>query len=86
MFITPYINEGAKTPRALDGKTLIDFVNAIEEVCGYYGIKVKNLYKESGIDANIAIHKTTFAPDGLHPNELGHKRLSNSIESELESL
>ena len=86
MFITPYINEGSKTPRALDGKTLIDFVNAIQEVCGYYGIKVKNLYKESGIDVNIPIHKTTFAPDGLHLNELGHEKISNSIESELESL
>ena len=86
MFITPYINEGAKTPRALDGKTLIDFVNAIEEVCGYYGIKVKNLYKDSGIDVNIPIHKTTYAPDGLHLNKLGHEKISNSIESELESL
>ena len=86
MFITPYINEGSKTPRELDGKTLIDFVNAIEEVCGYYGIKVKNLYKESGIDVNIPIHKTTFAPDGLHLNKLGHEKISNSIESELESL
>ena len=86
IFITPYINEGAKTPRALDGKTLIDFVNAIEEVCGYYGIKVKNLYKESGIDVNIPIHKTTYAPDGLHLNKLGHEKISNSIESELESL
>ena len=86
MFIAPYINEGAKTPRALDGKTLIDFINAIEEVCGYYGIKVKNLYKDSGIDVNIPIHKTTFAPDGLHLNIIGHERISNSIESELESL
>ena len=86
MFITPYINEGSKTPRELDGKTLIEFVNAIEEVCGYYGIKVKNLYKESGIDVNIPIHKTTFAPDGLHLNKLGHEKISNSIESELESL
>ena len=86
LFITPYINEGAKTPRELDGKTLIDFVNAIEEVCGYYGIKVKNLYKESGIDANITIHKSSFAPDGLHLNELGHERISNSILSELENL
>ena len=86
MFITPYINEGAKTPRALDGKTLIDFVNAIEEVCAYYGIKVKNLYKDSGINVNIPIHKTTFAPDGLHLNKLGHEKISNSIESELESL
>ena len=86
MFITPYINEGSKTPRELDGKTLIDFVNAIEEVCGYYGIKVKNLYKESGIDVNIPIHKTTYAPDGLHLNKLGHEKISNSIESDLESL
>ena len=86
MFITPYINEGSKTPRALDGKTLIDFVNAIVEVCGYYGIKVKNLYKDSGIDVNIPIHKTTFAPDGLHLNKLGHEKISNSIESDLESL
>ena len=86
MFITPYINEGSKTPRELDGKTLIDFVNAIEEVCGYYGIKVKNLYKESGINVNIPIHKTTYAPDGLHLNKLGHEKISNSIESDLESL
>ena len=55
-------------------------------MCGYYGIKVKNLYKESGIDVNIPIHKTTFAPDGLHLNKLGHEKISNSIESDLESL
>ena len=54
------------------GYKLIDYVNAIKEVCKFYGIIVKDLFSEGGICPTIGDGKTY---DGLHPTEPTHKNV-----------
>ena len=57
-----------------NGNTLLDFVNVIKEVCGFYGYTVLDMYHNCfyGLsDKTVEI----FMPDKLHPNDLGHKEI-----------
>ena len=57
-----------------NGNTLLDFVNAIKEICGFYGYTVLDMYHNSfyGLsDKTVEI----FMPDKLHINDLGHKEI-----------
>lgn len=98
MFITPLhrtdgdgCSENTPNPH---GKKLVDYVNAIKEVCELYSIKVCDLWSKSGIQPNIPIHKdlytskTTGYPDGdgLHPNEIGHQRIAPIIANDFNDL
>ena len=65
---------------------LKDYVDAIREVTEYYSIPVLDLYKTSGIQPAIPIIKEKYVPDGLHPNDEGHKLLANRIIRFLETL
>ncbi len=76
-FITPMNFSTGQTP---EGKKLIDYVNAIKEVCGYYSIPAFDLYLGSGIPTNNTARKTALIPDRLHPNTRGHEILGNRME------
>ena len=57
-----------------NGNTLLDFVNVIKEVCGFYGYTVLDMYHNCfyGLsDKTVEI----FMPDKLHINDLGHKEI-----------
>ena len=60
-------------------KNLLDYVNAEKEVARYYGIKVLDLYSELGLTPMIPSVKTSYMPDGLHPNAEGHKVIADKI-------
>ncbi len=66
--------------------TLEDYVNIITEVAGYYAIPVLDLYRTSGLQPEIEILRTTYIPDGLHPNDAGHERIFNRLRNFLISL
>ena len=61
------------------GKTLEDYVNAIKQVCTYYGIKVADLYADCSINPIISSHMQTLIPDGTHPSLAGHKLLAKYV-------
>jgi lysophospholipase L1-like esterase len=61
------------------GKNLRDYVNAIREVTEYYGVYVLDLFKSLNISPNVAVNKTSYMPDGLHPNEAGHVKMADAI-------
>ncbi len=65
---------------------LIDYVNAIREVAQYYSLPVIDLYSISTLQPNVAVIKQRYVPDGLHPNDDGHKVLANVIKNALLSL
>lgn len=58
------------------GKTLEDYVNAIKDVCARYSVPVIDLFSISGLNPVIAGIKSTYMPDGLHPNALGHQKIA----------
>ncbi|MBZ5203192.1 SGNH/GDSL hydrolase family protein [Planomicrobium chinense] len=79
-FITPMQREG------MDVAKMTSYVNAVKEVCGKYSIPVLDMLNGGGIYPNDPNIKTTFIPDGLHPNNEGHKIMARRIESFLKQL
>ncbi len=59
--------------------TLGDYVNAEKEVCARYGIPVCDLYTTSGICPDNPINCDTYTADGLHPNDVGYRRIADRI-------
>jgi hypothetical protein len=57
-----------------NGNTLLDFVNVIKEVCGFYGYTVLDMYHNCfyGLSDTTV---STYMPDKLHVNDLGHKEI-----------
>ncbi len=69
-----------------DKGELVDFVNAIKDVCLGYHIPVIDLYNLYNIYPSREEDKLKYVPDGLHPNDLGHDLLSDIFIKELEKL
>ncbi len=55
------------------------FVNAIKEVCEYYSIPVLDLYANLGVQPSIPIMQELYMPDGLHPSDLGARRIADRL-------
>lgn len=68
------------------GENLQQYRDAIIKVCEYYSIPCLDLYKDSGFYPTNATFKTTYIPDGLHPNDAGHEILAEKIEKWIETL
>ena len=66
------------------GHTLKDYVDAIKDVCGRYSIPIIDLYSISGLHPSIDAHKSTYMPDGLHPNKAGHAKMAYLISKWLQ--
>ena len=62
------------------------FIEAIRQVCEYYSIPVLDLYKESGMHGNMWVWCEKYMPDGLHPNDEGHKIIAHKLQKFLENL
>lgn len=77
--ITPYHRCTEDNPNPATGKKLRDYVVALCRVAEYYSLPVIDVYGSSGIQPNVPIIKYTYMPDGLHPNDAGHKRLAEQI-------
>ena len=65
---------------------LIRYVEAIREVAEYYALPVLDLFAMSGLQPNVPVIKKMYLPDGLHPNDTGHKRIAEMIVGFLQSL
>ena len=61
------------------GKKLIDYVNAIKEVCSKYSIPVLDLYNNSCITGNINAIASTLYNDGLHPTSAAHTVIGKEV-------
>lgn len=62
------------------------YVNIIKEVARYYSIPVLDLHAVSGMQPKVDVIKERYMPDGLHPNDAGHKLLADKIVGFLKSL
>ena len=80
--ITPIPRENHNTVNKY-GKTLKDYRDIILKTCEALSIPCIDLYKESGIYVFNSEFKTTYIPDGLHPNKKGHKKIANKVINEV---
>lgn len=67
-------------------KPLEAYVDAIINISGYYGIPVLDLYRVSGMQPAVPVLKQKYMPDGLHPNDAGHKKMADKLEGFLKTL
>lgn len=96
LFVTPYPHNGIGNyyggehwrdssrhntdEKNINGHTLLDYVEAIEEICIENEMPYLNLHKDFAFDWHL--HTT----DGCHPNEEGHKLLAEIIINKIEEL
>ena len=62
------------------------YVNIIKEVTRYYSLPVCDMFAISGLQPNVDVIKKNYIPDGLHPNEAGHKVIAERLANFLLSL
>lgn len=65
---------------------LIRYVDAIIEAAGYYGLPVLDLFRTSGLQPNLPVIRDTYAPDELHPNDAGARRIAQRLCAFLSTL
>ena len=65
---------------------LSSYVEIIKEVAQYYSLPVLDLWSMSGIQPKVQIIREKYCPDGLHPNDEGHKLIASRLAGFLKSL
>ena len=93
VFMTPLhrLNEELDYRKRLaDGnpyaRPIIDFVDAIKEVCRLFSIPVLDMFENSGMPARVWAWCERYMPDGLHPNDEGQKLIAHKLQKFLENL
>ena len=93
VFMTPLhrLNEELDYNKRLEdgnpnARPIEDFVNAIREVCQLFSIPVLDMFRESGMPARVWAWCENHMPDGLHPNDNGHKIIAHKLRKFLENL
>lgn len=61
------------------------YVDIIREVAEKYSLPVLDLYANYGVNPCVPEMQARFMPDGLHPNDAGHRRIAQMIESFLQA-
>ena len=80
--MTPLHRESEDNPDS-KGHTLTDYVEVIRKVAEYYSLPVIDLWRISGIQPRVGVIKEKYCPDGLHPNDAGHRKMADVIEAAL---
>lgn len=65
---------------------LEEYVNAIIAISGYYGVPVLDLFRVSGMQPAVPFLKELLNPDGLHPNDAGHRKIADRLIGFLRTL
>ena len=83
-FFTPLQRSDLKTNTL--GHTLIEYVDAILEVCALYSIPAFDLYRNGGIYADNPKVISALLSDKLHPDTAGHARIALKVASFINTL
>ncbi len=79
IFMTPLHRVKETNPSNPELKILEDYANAIIKICKMRNISVIDLFGINPLDP----YDVTLVPDGLHPNDAGHKIMADVIAGEL---
>lgn len=89
VFLTPLHRLSENDPineKGSETQPLSDYVTAIQEVAGYYGLPVLDLFHKSGLQPKVEIIQKLYMPDGLHPSDEGAKRIAHRLYAFLNTL
>ena len=84
--LTPTHRDNECIPSKGANAPLKNYVEIIKEVSQFYSLPVLDLFANSGIQPEIGIMKYKFMPDGLHPNDAGHKLLAEKLTAFLKNM
>lgn len=65
---------------------LIEYVNAIKEICAKFSVPVLDLYNGGGITTIFSDNSNDLLSDGLHPNDKGQYVLARKIEGFIKNI
>jgi len=82
IFLTPLHRTSENEPSEPEGKVLSDYVDVMREIFKKRNIKYIDLFEIDPFD----IGSNKYSPDGLHPNDLGHEVLADTVAKELMKL
>ena len=83
--MTPLHRDGENQPRP-GVRPLCDYVAAIREVAADYSLPVLDLFAVGGMQPAVPAIKERYMPDGLHPNDAGHKIIADRLIGFLKTL
>lgn len=86
VFMTPLHRENDFKENDSNSLPLKAYIDKIRETAEYYSIPVLDLYACGTIQPNNQKQKELYCPDGLHPNDLGNKKIAIKLISFLKSL
>jgi len=86
VFMTPLHRSGDHNLSRGNQLPLSAYVDIIKELTAYYSIPTLDLWSVSSITPAVESAKAKLIPDGLHPNDEGHKRLAARLAGFLKSL
>lgn len=66
--------------------TLKTYVDVIREVAEFYSLPVCDMFKNSGLQPRVPVIAEKYIPDGLHPNDEGHKIIAERLGNFLANL
>ncbi len=87
VFVTPmpiYMESGQSTNAV--GHSIKDYAEAIKRACEKYDVDVIDLYSLFPLDPMHKQVRDNYMPDGIHPNEEGHRLIARIIESGLSDI
>jgi lysophospholipase L1-like esterase len=70
----------------IHGAQLENYVDMIRKIAGYYAVPVLDLYRVSGLQPKVPVLQELYMPDGLHPNEAGHRRIADKLAAFLRQM
>ncbi len=79
VFMTPIERTSQTDPHPPENKILEDYSKAIKTVCKNKNIDCIDLFASGILDP----YNTDLVPDGLHPNDAGHKIMADYIAKKL---
>ncbi len=83
---TPLHRLAEEVSNANSGKTLVEYVDIIKKTAELFSFPVLDLWSVSGINPKFGKVQETMMPDGLHPNDLGYRRLFERIDGFIKTL
>ena len=90
VFMTPLHRADENNPKtdSRTGKTYVleDYVRQIRKTAAYYALPVLDLWGMSGLQPAVPLVTERYMPDGLHPNDAGHRILCDRILGFLRAL
>lgn len=86
LFMTPFPRANAEKSLGFDSAPLDSYVKEMYRLCNKFSVLVCDLYSLVPLDPKNQEHIRGYFPDGLHPNDVGHRIIADILKNFLITL